>query len=159
MASERQRAANRANAKKSTGPKSAAGKYRASRNAFRHGLSAPPVADDARTARVEGLARKVADSMGGAMDIEQARLFAIAQLEVERVRSAAVAISAQVFADMEGGKLPERTTAATINSTEPEEGAFKASAHLRTLKGVDRYMRRAASRRDNVVKALALSGL
>src|SRR5689334_21446643 len=40
MASERQRAANRANAKRSTGPKTPAGKLRSSRNALKHGLSA-----------------------------------------------------------------------------------------------------------------------
>ena len=41
MASERQIAANRANAALSTGPKSAAGKQRSSRNALKHGLSKP----------------------------------------------------------------------------------------------------------------------
>jgi hypothetical protein len=39
MASEKQIAANRANAEKSTGPRTAAGKLKSSRNAFRHGLS------------------------------------------------------------------------------------------------------------------------
>jgi hypothetical protein len=43
MASERQIAANRANAKLSTGPKSAAGKLRSNRNALKHGLSIPAV--------------------------------------------------------------------------------------------------------------------
>jgi hypothetical protein len=38
---EKQIAANRANAKKSTGPKTAVGKLRSSRNAYRHGLSVP----------------------------------------------------------------------------------------------------------------------
>jgi len=42
MVSERQRAANRANAKRSTGPKTVAGKLRSSRNALTHGLSASP---------------------------------------------------------------------------------------------------------------------
>jgi len=40
MASALQRAANRANAKRSTGPKTPAGKLRSSRNALKHGLSA-----------------------------------------------------------------------------------------------------------------------
>src|SRR6476469_7335118 len=40
MASEKQIAANRMNAKKSRGPRSAGGKARASRNATRHGLAA-----------------------------------------------------------------------------------------------------------------------
>ena len=41
MASPEQRRANRSNAQRSSGPKSAAGKQRASRNAVRHGLSVP----------------------------------------------------------------------------------------------------------------------
>lgn len=41
MASQRQRAANRANARKSTGPKSKRGKYRASLNATKHALTQP----------------------------------------------------------------------------------------------------------------------
>lgn len=39
MASARQIASNRENAKKSTGPKTKAGKRKSSRNAFRHGLA------------------------------------------------------------------------------------------------------------------------
>jgi hypothetical protein len=39
MASEKQIAANRRNARKSSGPRSVAGKARASRNAIRHGLA------------------------------------------------------------------------------------------------------------------------
>jgi hypothetical protein len=41
LASEKQIAANRANAKRCTGPKTAAGKQNSSRNAFKHGLSRP----------------------------------------------------------------------------------------------------------------------
>jgi hypothetical protein len=73
MASERQRTVNRANAKKTTGPKSRAGKNRSSRNAFRHGLSAPLVGDGAWSTRVDRLARKIADSLGGAIDMARAR--------------------------------------------------------------------------------------
>ena len=43
MASEKQIAANRANALKSTGPKSVAGKTRSRHNAIRHGLAAHTV--------------------------------------------------------------------------------------------------------------------
>ena len=43
MASEKQIAANRQNSKKSTGPRTEAGKQRARQNAFRHGLTAQTV--------------------------------------------------------------------------------------------------------------------
>lgn len=41
MASERQLAANRANAKRSTGPKTNTGRHASIRNAVRHGLASP----------------------------------------------------------------------------------------------------------------------
>ena len=41
MATDKQIAANRANAKRSTGPKTALGKMVSSRNAYSHGLSGP----------------------------------------------------------------------------------------------------------------------
>ena len=43
MATDKQIATNRQNAKKSTGPKSEIGKLRSRRNAFRHGLTAESV--------------------------------------------------------------------------------------------------------------------
>jgi hypothetical protein len=70
MATERQIAANRRNAVKSTGPRSSAGKRRARRNSYRHGLS---VAAAGRPEQVERLARKIAGADGDAMILEQAR--------------------------------------------------------------------------------------
>ncbi|MGE4609830.1 MAG: hypothetical protein AAED33_00225 [Paracoccaceae bacterium] len=46
MTTERQKATNTANAKKSTGPKSSAGRKRSANNARRHGLTAPPLWED-----------------------------------------------------------------------------------------------------------------
>jgi hypothetical protein len=48
MTTNRQLAANRANARRSTGPKTAAGKVRSAGNSRRHGLTAPPDADALR---------------------------------------------------------------------------------------------------------------
>lgn len=45
MATEKQIKANRENAKRSTGPKTLAGRLKSSRNALRHGLSIPACAD------------------------------------------------------------------------------------------------------------------
>ena len=83
MATERQIAANRRNAVKSTGPCSSAGKRRARRNSYRHGLS---VAAAGRPEQVERLARKIAGADGDAMILEQARSVAQAQLELIQIR-------------------------------------------------------------------------
>ena len=62
--SARKRAANRANARNSTGPRTTAGKARVARNACRHGLGRPVGRDSALAAEVAGLARAIlADPM------------------------------------------------------------------------------------------------
>jgi hypothetical protein len=57
MTTEKQIAANRLNARRSTGPKTAAGKRRASQNALRHGLTLPPPPEVLRCA--DELARPI----------------------------------------------------------------------------------------------------
>jgi len=84
MATERQIAANRANAKKSTGPKTAAGKRRSSGNAFRHGLSGPLPEDVVTLAKIDVIARAVAD--GADVEYQQAAAFAQSQFELMRIR-------------------------------------------------------------------------
>jgi hypothetical protein len=96
MASEKQIAANRANALKSTGPRTAAGRATSSRNSYRHGLSVPMAPD---SELVESLARALAgetaaeDQPEAAREdqLEAARALAAAQLELMRIREARVA--------------------------------------------------------------------
>jgi hypothetical protein len=86
MATEKQIAANRANAKRSTGPKTAAGKLKSSRNAVRHGLSCPLPLDSARSEQADAISRILA---GEGADDEQLRSMtevAHAQLELLRIR-------------------------------------------------------------------------
>jgi len=52
--------ANRANARASTGPKTAPGRTRAARNALRHGLSLPVCSGPVLSEEVETLAREIA---------------------------------------------------------------------------------------------------
>jgi hypothetical protein len=87
MASEKQIAANRANAKRSTGPKTAAGKLRSSRNAFRHGLSRPSPSDPATSAKVDWIAGEVAGEQASGHQKAAAQGFARAQVELLRIRS------------------------------------------------------------------------
>jgi hypothetical protein len=60
MATEKQIVANRANALRSTGPKSAAGRARSGRNAFRHGLSFPMEMDADVSAKLDALVAALA---------------------------------------------------------------------------------------------------
>ena len=87
MASEKQIAANRANAKRSTGPKTATGKMASSRNAFRHGLSAPLQLDPIMSAKVEALAHALAGERSNQDLFASAAEFAQAQLELLRIRA------------------------------------------------------------------------
>ena len=86
MASERQIAANRANAKRSTGPRSAVGKSKSSRNARRHGLSCPLRLDCATSERIGALTRLLVGE-GRTEQLRAAAEFAEAQLELLRIRA------------------------------------------------------------------------
>ena len=62
MTTSARAAANRANAKRSTGPRTSEGKTRAARNALRHGLN---VAGSALNPEIEDLARRLGDKTAG----------------------------------------------------------------------------------------------
>jgi hypothetical protein len=83
MATERQIAANRANAQRSTGPKTAVGKMKSSRNAFRHGLSGPLPLNLARWSEIEAIAQALTPQ--GAEQGRAAIEFAKAQVELRRI--------------------------------------------------------------------------
>jgi hypothetical protein len=85
MASERQTAANRQNARKSTGPKTATGKRHASRNAYRYGLSIDGNAG-ANSDPVESLARHIAGKTNDQDILYHARIAARAHLDLARIR-------------------------------------------------------------------------
>ena len=91
MASDRQIAANRRNARRSTGPRSAAGRRRSSRNSFRHGLAARVTTSAKRTQYIERLARKIAGASPDILTLESARTFAQTEFELAQIRRAKVA--------------------------------------------------------------------
>jgi hypothetical protein len=90
MPSERQIAANRRNAQKSTGPRSDSGKKRSSKNAFVHGLSVPMTS--ASKAQIKDLSRQFAGDTTNAKIFFLAEAAAEAQLDLERVRKVRAAI-------------------------------------------------------------------
>ncbi len=87
MTSDRQQRANIANAKSSTGPKTAAGKARAAQNAFRHGLNVPVRSDPLLAPEIEAMARRISGPYGDAETMEGARRIAEAQFDLNRVRN------------------------------------------------------------------------
>jgi hypothetical protein len=83
MATDRQIAANRRNARRSTGPRSRAGRKRSSRNSFRHGLAAGVITNAERIKWIERLARKIAGDGADIVTLEWARTIAQAEFELE----------------------------------------------------------------------------
>jgi hypothetical protein len=79
--------ANRANARASTGPKTQQGKLRAAQNARRHGLSLTVLADPARSAEVNLLAREIAGENAPRDVFGYAQRVAESQIDLIRIRS------------------------------------------------------------------------
>jgi hypothetical protein len=96
MATDRQIAANRRNAGKSTGPRTRAGKKRASRNSYRHGLSYGVAGAAAFAKHIEALAQKIAGRGADVITLEIARSVAGAKFELAQIRRVKVALIARM---------------------------------------------------------------
>ena len=174
MASEWQIAANRRNARKSTGPRSGAGRKRASRNAYRHGLTLNISSTAAFAKQLDRLARKIAGDTEDEIVLERARAFAQAELELARARRAKIALieRASAFGELDSPQLTAtrighlnallrgRETkpidgSAAMPSQEPERSAEAVRRVLPELRKLDRYERRAAAQRDRAVLELS----
>ena len=84
MATEKQIAANRENAKRSTGPKTMAGRLISSRNAVRHGLSCP--LDLAMSEKADAIARLLSSVGANHEQLTSTMEVAHAQVELLRIR-------------------------------------------------------------------------
>src|SRR5262249_58188438 len=82
----------RRNARKSTGPRSAAGKKRAGRNAYRHGLTLSITSSAAVAKQLDRHVRKIAGDTDDPIILERAREIARAELDLARVRQAKAAL-------------------------------------------------------------------
>ncbi len=88
MTSKAQSAANRNNARKSTGPRTERGKARVARNALKHGLNTPVTLEAKFAPRVEALTLLIAGPSAPAELLCCARSVAEAQVDIERIREA-----------------------------------------------------------------------
>src|SRR5690348_14117876 len=125
MTSPAVRTANRANAARSTGPRTCAGKAAVARNALRHGLSLPVLADPNLAVEVAALARAIAGEGASVARLAAAVRIAEAEIDVLRVRR----VRAQIMAD-----------------------AFTERDVTAPLMRLDRYERRALSRRKRAIR-------
>jgi hypothetical protein len=92
MTSEKKIAANRNNARKSCGPRSAAGKRRVARNAWRHGLAAITPANTGRRRDIERMARAMCGDDADPLLFEQAVAIVESQIVLLCVRAEKVAV-------------------------------------------------------------------
>jgi len=158
MASERQIAANRHNARKSTGPRSGAGKKRASGNAYRHGLTSNITPTAIFAKQLDKLVRKIAGETEDAMVLERARAIAHAELDLAQVRRAKIALieRACVFGALDPPRPKPIDALATMPPHEPDRSAEAVRRVLPELRKLDRYECRAAARRDRAVLNLLM---
>jgi hypothetical protein len=84
MASNRQNEANRNNAKRSTGPKTEAGKSKSSNNARCHGLSRPVIADETILIALKKAIGDVGAASSADIDLGEV---ALAKFELNRIRT------------------------------------------------------------------------
>jgi hypothetical protein len=87
MATDKQIQANRRNARRSTGPRTAAGKSISSRNAFRHGLTLVQETDEATLAEIIDLAHQVAGEDPDQERFDAAIEFATAFFEIGLIQN------------------------------------------------------------------------
>ncbi len=129
MASASRRRANRRNAARSTGPRSADGKARASRNARRHGLEAIRFDEAGISTKVQRIRQALCPPGAGLLWRDQATIIAESTVMISRVRAARVAALARA-------------------GTEGYEVALEAARRL------DRYEQAALARRRRALRIL-----
>jgi hypothetical protein len=177
MTSERKINANRVNARASTGPKTAFGRARSARNAVRHALTISVHSDAFLSEEVEALAHEIAGPDANAATLDLARQIAESQIELRRVRYARHQFLSRAMGDphydsrasalnklavlrrllqKNAPDLPAPAVLEFVTSVPegPHKLALILSQEAQQLRAMDRYERRALSRRKFAIRAL-----
>ena len=176
MASERKLSANRTNARASTGPRSTHGKSLVSRNALRHGLAVPVNFDSRISAEIDAFAKDIVGPHLSPDLLSFARPIAEAQLDLVRIRRVrhdllSKALSDPAYESSGSTKRKIKLAAALARRhgatspvpgwalkmilekpSGPEKFAVILSDMARKLAAIDRYERRAISRRNSAIR-------
>ena len=178
MRRDRKIQTNRTNARASTGPKTAGGRARSAKNAFRHGLSMPVASDRVLSEQVQALTHRIVGSDTSVHIQILAHQIAEAQVDLVRVRHARHRLLLEEFSNPDyvspammrkkltavvrfarafGADTPLPADMIEYLDSKPE-GPFKMATILsdnaRELQALDRYERRARSRRKFAIRAL-----
>jgi hypothetical protein len=159
MSSERQRQANRNNARLSTGPRTSEGKLRARRNVLRHGLATKPT----MSSHVERIARAICRESANQLQHEEARNIAESQLLVQTVRAARMAAVRRALvgspalkqhvADADELSQEDGQTPSQEGSRLEIDDLIALQRALTEMSRYDRYERRALSRRQRAIRS------
>ena len=181
MTSEKQRRANQANAKASKGPKTKAGRARSAQNALRHGLSIPVRKEPSLSIQAEEIALRLAGPDPDETLLDRARAIGEAQVDLNRVRARRNAFVSQLLADPDYQPLSAyKAQARRVQSFErvcrilrnkfskfrglkpqielkrvKDEEKFPTikQDRIQQLAALDRYERRALSKRKSAIRA------
>jgi hypothetical protein len=125
------------------------------RRAFRerrHGLSIPVLADSGLSKDVENLMHKIVGESSNPGQLEPARRFAEAQVDLARIRHARHELLSSGLDDHKSVGVHKGKPAVSDKKSGAETFVVDLSNQMRTLKRLDRYERRALSRRKSATR-------